>query len=303
MNDFLVQPVAESAVVALGDWWRTPAIALYAVAAHAPAPAPACAPAPPALPTRILTAPASVLDSPPPHPSASPAQGAQQQRRLASAAAVAAARQSPHVRAAGARRNAAVPLVAAEAALLASGAFRCALDAEFVVLEAAKMEVFSDGTHELHRPPVHVLARLSVVRANGGLLHGLPFIDDYVAATRPIEDLATQYSGIHAGDLTVGASPHKLSAMKEVYRKLRLLVDAKATIIGHGLKHDFRVCNIVVPPAQLRDTMVLFQSPRHIRPIALRFLYWYFERSIIQSGEHSSVEDAQATLKVYEHYV
>ncbi|KAJ1898185.1 poly(A)-specific ribonuclease, partial [Coemansia sp. IMI 209127] len=141
-----------------------------------------------------------------------------------------------------------------------------------------------------------------MVRAGGGALHGVPFVDDYVETTRPIADLATQYSGIHAGDLTVGTSPYKLSTMKEAYKKLRLLVDCGCIIIGHGLKHDFRVCNIVVPAAQQRDTMVLFQSPQHIRPIALRFLYWFFYQKHVQTGEHSSVEDAQTALKVFESY-
>ncbi|KAJ2255996.1 poly(A)-specific ribonuclease [Coemansia sp. RSA 455] len=299
LNDFLVQPAAESSVVAFGDWWRTPSIALYALApGDEETSATQCYSAPSMSSTLILTAPTSILDTTTSHKGLT----INQRRRVGKA--VKPNYSIPRSRLAAAKRNMAVPLTQAEAArLLTDQSFRCALDAEFVVLEAAKMEVFGDGTRELHRPPVHTLARLSVVRANGGLLHGVPFIDDYVAATRPIEDLATQYSGIHAGDLTPGVSPHKLSTMKEVYRKLRLLVDAKAIIIGHGLKHDFRVCNIVVPAAQLRDTMVLFQSPKHIRPISLRFLYWYFERKVIQSGEHSSVEDAQATLKVYEHYV
>ncbi|KAI9473360.1 ubiquitin carboxyl-terminal hydrolase-domain-containing protein [Coemansia mojavensis] len=199
-------------------------------------------------------------------------------------------------------RNEAVPLFKAEAELLERGKFACALDAEFVVLEDAQMEVFSDGTRHVLRPAVHALARLSAVRANGGEMHGVPFIDDYVEISRPVYDLATVYSGIHAGDLTVGVSRHALSTMKEVYKKLRLLVDCKCVFIGHGLKHDFRVCNIFVPQALQRDTMLLFQSPSHIRPISLRFLYWYFKRKSIQMREHSSVEDAQATLSVYECY-
>ncbi|KAJ2489402.1 poly(A)-specific ribonuclease [Coemansia sp. RSA 2050] len=297
LNDFLVQPATESSVVTLGDWWRTPSIALYAQSPNKEE-EPVTVESPVDMSsTLILTAPTSVLDSPAYKGQSTPTTN--QKRRSAKSVKPQSIARSRFV---AAKRNTAVPLTQAEAAqLLTERSFRCALDAEFVVLEAAKMEVFGDGTRELHRPPVHTLARLSVVRANGGLLHSVPFIDDYVAATRPIEDLATQYSGIHAGDLTAGTSPYKLSTMKEVYRKLRLLVDSKAIIIGHGLKHDFRVCNIIVPPAQLRDTMVLFQSPRHIRPISLRFLYWYFERKVIQSGEHSSVEDAQATLKVYVH--
>ncbi|KAJ2641841.1 poly(A)-specific ribonuclease, partial [Coemansia sp. RSA 1694] len=218
LNDFLVQPAAEASVVSLGDWWRTPSIALYSTSSSSLPPSPVSIST---ASTHILTAPASVLDaaSHTSHHQSMYQSHHHQKRRAAETAAKMQHEQSiprPRVAVSAPRRNAAVPLTQAEAALLLTDrSFRCALDAEFVVLEAAKMEVFSDGTRELHRPPVHALARLSVVRANGGLLHGVPFIDDYVAATRPIEDLATQYSGIHAGDLTVGVSPHKLSTMKE----------------------------------------------------------------------------------------
>ncbi|KAJ2857978.1 poly(A)-specific ribonuclease [Coemansia erecta] len=295
-NDFLVQSVPEDRVVGLFDWWRVPSVAVYVNSnsnrsSLAQTIDTVTRQFPYKLSTRILTMPKSVLDRPSSY-------------RRSNAGSSSSSRGAASSRARNMnKRNEAIPLSKAEAEMLENGRFRCALDAEFVVLETAKMEVFSDGTQKLHKPPIHTLARLSVVRANGGLLHGMPFIDDYVAISRPIADLATQYSGIHAGDLEIDISPYKLSTMKEVYKKLRLLVDSRCTIIGHGLKHDFRICNIFVPPELQRDTMVLFQTPEFIRPIALRFLYWFFYRKTIQSSEHSSVEDAQATLKVFESYM
>ncbi|KAJ1948939.1 poly(A)-specific ribonuclease [Linderina pennispora] len=277
-NDFLVQPAAQAAVTGLGDAWRAPSFAMYANTSRAP-----LANAvnlikrrfPYRISTRILTQPASSLDKPASNRRSS-ARGTQ-------------------------KRNGAVPLTKDEAAQLGPG-FQYAFDAEFVVLEEAKTEVFSDGTQEMHRPPIHQLARLSLVRATPGPMYGVPFVDDYVATTTPIADLATAYSGIHEGDLVPGVSRFKLSTLKEAYKKLRLLVDAGCVVIGHGLKHDFRVIDIVVPMPQRRDTMVLFQSRTHMRPIALKFLYWFLCHKTIQAGEHSSVEDAQATLSVYEKY-
>ncbi|KAJ1852262.1 poly(A)-specific ribonuclease [Coemansia sp. RSA 1822] len=289
-NDFLVQRVPEESATVFNDWWRTPSIAVYANARCQPLQGVIQTIAhyhPYKISTRILTVPRSTLDS-------------QQQ---SATAGMSQRWNSNRSSSNGRMRNAAVPLTKVEAEQLEHGEFQCALDAEFVVLEDARMEVFSDGTRQVHRPAVHGLARLSAVRANGGDLHGVPFIDDYVAISRPVFDLTTQYSGIHAGDLTVGVSPYKLSTMKEVYKKLRLLIDSNCIIIGHGLKHDFRVCNIVVPLCLQKDTMLLYQSPSHIRPVSLRFLYWYFSRKSIQTREHSSVEDAQATLKVYESYM
>ncbi|KAJ2777502.1 poly(A)-specific ribonuclease, partial [Coemansia javaensis] len=277
-NDFLVQRVHEEAVTGLYDCWRVPAVALYAAADRQRLEAvirDAVACHPYGLSTRILTAPTSALDSAPP---LTDGQG----RAL---------------------RNGSVALDAAEAELLRSGGFVCALDSEYVLLEDSVREEYSDGTYLIHRPPVYAMARLSAVRANGGPLHGVPFIDDYVAVEQPIADLITPFSGIHANDLTPGKSPHMLSTAKEVYLKLRLLVDSGCTFIGHGLAHDFRVCNIVVPPDQIRDTMVLFQSPANPRTLSLRFLYWRLCGEVIQSGEHSSVVDAQAALRVYERYL
>ncbi|KAJ1721915.1 poly(A)-specific ribonuclease, partial [Coemansia biformis] len=103
------------------------------------------------------------------------------------------------------------------------------------------------------------------------------------AVTEESSDGTCHFSGIHVGDLTLGISPYKLSTMKEVYRKLRLLVDSGSTIIGHGLARDFRVSNIIVPASQVRDTMLLFQSPSNPRAVSLRFLYWYFYKKAIQT--------------------
>ena len=54
-----------------------------------------------------------------------------------------------------------------------------------------------------------------------------------------------------AGDLDPAASPHHLTTLKRAYLKLRFLVDAGCVFVGHGLKKDFRMLNIVVPPAQV----------------------------------------------------
>ncbi|KAJ2719423.1 poly(A)-specific ribonuclease [Coemansia sp. Benny D115] len=139
-NDFLVQPVPEVSVVSLHDWWRTPSIAIYAnsnrsdltrcisqiVKQH-----------PYKINTRILTSPKSILDRMLPGTSMSPNRRGNNLAKSGTAA---------NTRVSSGQRNSAVPLTRAEAEMLEKGEFICALDAEFVVLEAAKMEVFSDGT-------------------------------------------------------------------------------------------------------------------------------------------------------------
>ena len=46
--------------------------------------------------------------------------------------------------------------------------------------------------------------------------------------------------------------------MKAAYVKLRQLIDAGCVFIGHGLKKDFEMINVVIPPAQVLDTVELF---------------------------------------------
>lgn len=53
------------------------------------------------------------------------------------------------------------------------------------------------------------------------------------------------------GDLDPTQSRHHLTTHKAAYLKLRYLIDAGAIFVGHGLKKDFRMLNILVPPAQV----------------------------------------------------
>lgn len=68
-------------------------------------------------------------------------------------------------------------------------------------------------------------------------------------------DHLTRFSGITPEDLDPSASRHHLLAQRIVYLKLRHLIDRGVTLVGHGLKKDFRIINVFVPPAQVGRVM------------------------------------------------
>jgi PAB-dependent poly(A)-specific ribonuclease subunit 2 len=185
--------------------------------------------------------------------------------------------------------------------MLKRGRYFVAIDAEFVALSTEESVVRSDGTKSVIKPADMHLARLSLVRGQEPDFL-VPFTDDYVETKEPIVDYLTEYSGIVASDLDPAISQRRLVALKSVYRQLRLLIDAGAVFVGHGLKKDFRTINVVVPSHQVVDTVELFKMEGR-RNISLKFLAWYILGMDVQTAMHDSIEDARTAMLLYEKYV
>lgn len=194
-----------------------------------------------------------------------------------------------------------------------TSASHLAIDAEFVRLLREEIDISADGSRTITRPHRSGLARVSVLRGDEPDA-GIPLIDDYIAISDPIDDYLTSYSGLRPGDLTPGASRFTLVNLKQVYKKLWILLNLGVTFIGHGLKSDFRIINIHVPEAQVIDTQELFSlGSRARRKLSLRFLAYLLLNIDIQSSPqdpnsgtaigHDSIEDAATALKLWRKYL
>ncbi|KAI8894057.1 ribonuclease H-like domain-containing protein [Globomyces pollinis-pini] len=135
-----------------------------------------------------------------------------------------------------------------------------------------------------------VLARVSLVN-----FHGETILDEFVLPQERITDFRTKVSGITPQLLKEQGKP-----FKEVQQQVADLVKDKI-IIGHGLKNDFDALLLDHPRKLTRDTTRYkpLKNPNTKRPKSLKNLAKEHLNITIQTGEHSSVEDAKANMLIY----
>lgn len=134
-----------------------------------------------------------------------------------------------------------------------------------------------------------VLARVSIVNQYGKCIY-----DKHVRAQGKVTDYRTWVSGIRPSDLK-GAEDFVV-----VQREVAEILKGRI-LVGHALHNDLKVLYLSHPKKFIRDTAEYkpFRAYNQGRAPALRILCSRILHVQVQKGEHSSVQDAQAAMKLY----
>lgn len=133
------------------------------------------------------------------------------------------------------------------------------------------------------------LARISLVN-----YHGHQLYDSFVLPKEPVTDYRTFVSGI---------TPHILRSartLEEVQRDVAKLMDGRI-LVGHAVRHDLDALLLGHPKRDIRDTSryLKFRKLAGGRTPGLKKLAREVLGIDIQADQHSSVEDARATMLLF----
>lgn len=134
-----------------------------------------------------------------------------------------------------------------------------------------------------------ILARVSIVNQ-----HGHPVYDKYVKPTETVTDYRTAFSGIRPHNLRQDAVPFK-TVQEEVADILKNRI-----LVGHSLSNDLQVLFLSHHHKKIRDT----QKYKPFKKLcggmpSLKKLASTVLNVTVQTGEHSSIEDAQTAMRLY----
>lgn len=137
---------------------------------------------------------------------------------------------------------------------------------------------------------VSALARISMVNQFGHTIY-----DKFVLPEEKITDYRTFVSGIRPEDLVNGL--HIKIARKEVEDLVRGKI-----LVGHAIRNDLQALGFKHPKELIRDTSTYFKKMFNDKVPSLKRLSETLLNVKVQTGEHSSVEDAKATMRLYTLY-
>ena len=133
------------------------------------------------------------------------------------------------------------------------------------------------------------LARVSAVNYDGVQIY-----DSYVETKEPVTDWRTRWSGI------TPAHMESARCFEDVQQDVANILEDKV-LVGHAVSNDLAALHLSHPKRDIRDTS---KHPPFRRISAgaaprLKILASHLLGVEIQSGEHSSVEDARACMLVF----
>ncbi|XP_042363837.1 RNA exonuclease 4 [Plectropomus leopardus] len=134
-----------------------------------------------------------------------------------------------------------------------------------------------------------ILARVSLVNQFGKCIY-----DKYVKPTEKVTDYRTAVSGIRPEDIRNGEE------LQTVQREVAAILQDRI-VVGHAIHNDLKILLLDHPKKKIRDTQKykpFKKSVKSGRP-SLKLLCREILNVKVQQGEHSSVQDAQATMRLY----
>lgn len=153
---------------------------------------------------------------------------------------------------------------------------------KYLAMDCEMVGVGADG-HE------SALARVSVVD-----FHGRQVYDSYVRPKERVTDWRTHVSGIAPKHMHGARSFDEVQAQVAGLMKGRILV-------GHDIRHDLQALLLEHPTKLIRDTARFsgFRKYGHGPKPALRVLAKEILDVEIQTGQHSSIEDARVAMLLF----
>lgn len=153
---------------------------------------------------------------------------------------------------------------------------------KYVALDCEMVGVGPDGYDS-------VLARVSLVD-----FHGRQVYDSFVRPKERVTDWRTHITGI--------SSKHMAGAREfdDVQKEIADLLRGRI-LVGHDLRHDLAVLMLKHPTTHIRDTARFsgFRQYGHGPKPALRVLAKEILNVEIQTGHHSSIEDAKVAMLLF----
>ncbi|XP_068610737.1 RNA exonuclease 4 [Brachionichthys hirsutus] len=134
-----------------------------------------------------------------------------------------------------------------------------------------------------------ILARASLVNQFGKCIY-----DKHVKPTERVTDYRTAFSGIRPADIKKGED------VQIVRREVAEILQGRV-VVGHAIHNDLKILLLDHPKKKIRDTQKykpFKKTAKSSRP-SLKLLCREILNVNVQQGEHSSIQDAQAAMRLY----